>query len=178
MARAGDRKVGFFSLLFFAGLGASLGVLGWQGLTWLMTSVWKPISVLNALDWLHLRWAVSPTAWPGVHHFLSNTPLSAGLFAAAVVSLVVYAILNCPTLACGPIMCEGLRAESFETTVNPALKTPALVITVNFDEKKMEQVTFARNANDVVASRADEPGSAKVQAMSFDEVFKGIDAMK
>ena len=94
MARTGDRRGGLFSLLFFAGMGAALGVLGWQALTWLMTSVWKPISLLTALNWLHLRWAVSPTLWPDLQQFLGNTPLAAGLFAAAVASLVVYALLN------------------------------------------------------------------------------------
>ena len=73
---------------------------------------------------------------------------------------------------------SNLRADSFESTPNAALKKPALVISVRFDESKMEQVTFARSGADVVASRAGEPGSAKVQASSFDEVFKGIDEMK
>jgi hypothetical protein len=90
----GDRKGGFFSLLFFAGTGAALGVLGWQGLTWLMTSVWKPISVLTALNWLHVRWAVSPTLWPELHRFLGNTPLTVALLAVAVLSLIAYALRN------------------------------------------------------------------------------------
>ena len=72
----------------------------------------------------------------------------------------------------------GLRAESFETTMNPALKNPALVVTIRFDENKMEQVAFAKSGTDVVASRSGEPGTAKVQAPAFDEVFKGIDEMK
>jgi hypothetical protein len=73
---------------------------------------------------------------------------------------------------------SGLRAESFEAGTNAALKNPALVVTVRFDENKMEQVTFARADGDVLANRSDEPGTAKVPAASFDEVFKGIDEMK
>ena len=73
---------------------------------------------------------------------------------------------------------SSLRAESFESTVNAALRTPALVVTIQFDDKKMEKVTFARAGSDVVASRSDEPGTAKVLTASFDEVFKGIDEMK
>jgi hypothetical protein len=73
---------------------------------------------------------------------------------------------------------SGLRAESFETAMNPALKNPALAVTIRFDENKMEQVTFARSGADVVASRAGEPGTAKIQVAGFDEVFKGIDEMK
>ena len=73
---------------------------------------------------------------------------------------------------------SSLRAESFESTTNAALKSPALAIIIRFDENKMEQVTFAKAGADVVASRVGEPGTAKVQASSFDEVFKGIDEMK
>jgi hypothetical protein len=73
---------------------------------------------------------------------------------------------------------SSLRAESFESAVNAALKSPALVVTIRYDENKMEQVTFAKAGADVVASRMGEPGTAKVMASSFDEVFKGIDEMK
>lgn len=73
---------------------------------------------------------------------------------------------------------SGLRAESFESSPAAALKTPVLVVKVQFDDKKMEQVAFARSGSDVLASRSDEPGMAKVMAASFDEVFKGIDEMK
>jgi hypothetical protein len=73
---------------------------------------------------------------------------------------------------------SGLRAESFETASNPALKTPALIVKTRFDDNKMEQVTFGRAGTDVVASRADEPGTAKVEATSFDETIKALDAVK
>jgi hypothetical protein len=73
---------------------------------------------------------------------------------------------------------SGLRAESFEAGANAALKNPALVVAVRFDENKMEQVTFARAGGDVLANRSDEPGAAKVLTASFDEVLKGIDEMK
>jgi hypothetical protein len=72
----------------------------------------------------------------------------------------------------------GLRAESFESTASAALRNPALVVSVQFDEQKKEQISFARAGSDVVASRSDEAGSAKVLAASFDEVLKGIDEMK
>lgn len=72
----------------------------------------------------------------------------------------------------------GLRAESFETAVHPALKNPVLTVNVRFDDNKMEEVVFGRASNDVFASRADEPGTATVLADSFDEVMKGMDEMK
>lgn len=72
----------------------------------------------------------------------------------------------------------SLRADSFDATANAALKKPELTVTVKFDESKMEQVTFARAANDGFASRSDEPGSAKFMASTLDDVLKAIDAVK
>jgi hypothetical protein len=73
----------------------------------------------------------------------------------------------------------ALRAQSFEATANPALKSPALVTTVTYDQNNTETVTLAKTGNDVVASRADEPGSAKVEGTpALDDVMKAIDAVK
>ena len=60
---------------------------------------------------------------------------------------------------------------------SPALKTPALTVTAQFDNKT-ETVAFARAGATVVASRNGEPGSASVDAMAFDELMKAIDAVK
>lgn len=73
---------------------------------------------------------------------------------------------------------SGLRADSFEATANAALKKPELTVVVRFDDKKMEQVAFARAGSDVVAGRADEPGSATVDAMSYEDAIKALDAVK
>ena len=72
----------------------------------------------------------------------------------------------------------ALRADSFDTGSNAALKTPALTVNVQFDEKKTEQVTLARSGADVVASRSDDPGTARLAASAFDEVLKAIDGMR
>jgi uncharacterized protein DUF4340 len=72
----------------------------------------------------------------------------------------------------------GLRAASFDDKPNPALNSPALVVTVNFGENKQETVTFGRSGTDVFASRSDEPGTAKVEGSGLDDVMKAIDAVK
>jgi hypothetical protein len=72
----------------------------------------------------------------------------------------------------------ALRAESYETSAHPSLKTPALTVTVRFDEGKTETVTFGRSGGDVFASRADEPGAAKLDGMAFDAAVKASDAAK
>lgn len=73
---------------------------------------------------------------------------------------------------------SALRAESFATAANPALKTPALTVIVRFDDSKTEQVTFGRAGTDIVASRSDEPGTAAVDAMSFEDTIKALDAVR
>lgn len=73
---------------------------------------------------------------------------------------------------------SGLRASSFETTPPAALKTPVLDVSVVFDEKKMETVTFGRSGSDVFASRPDEPGAAKLESAGFDDTMKALDALK
>ena len=72
----------------------------------------------------------------------------------------------------------GLRAETFEAAAHPSLKMPALTVTVRFDEGKTETVTFGRSGTDVFASRAGEPGSAKLDGAAFDAAMKAIDAAK
>jgi hypothetical protein len=74
---------------------------------------------------------------------------------------------------------SSLRAESFAPAPNPALKTPVLTVIAQFgDDKKTEQVTFARAGADVVASRADEAGMATVDAASFDDALKALDEVQ
>jgi hypothetical protein len=90
----GDRKGGLLSFGGFACTGAAALVFGWQGLTWLMTSVWKPLSVLTALNWMHVRWAIAPGSWADLHQFLGHTPLALALLAAAGLSFLVYALIN------------------------------------------------------------------------------------
>ena len=43
---------------------------------------------------------------------------------------------------------------------------------------KTETVTFGRAGADTYASRADEPGSAKLEINSFDEAIKALDGLK
>jgi uncharacterized surface protein with fasciclin (FAS1) repeats len=72
----------------------------------------------------------------------------------------------------------NLRAVTFEATPNAVLKMPVLKVTVTFDQKKMETVTVGRMGTVVAASRADEPGSATVDATPVDEVLKALEGVK
>jgi hypothetical protein len=73
----------------------------------------------------------------------------------------------------------NLRAQSFAADQPAALKTPALSVVARFDDgKRTETVTFGRVGSDVFAMRADEPGAAKLEANTFDEAIKALDALK
>lgn len=71
----------------------------------------------------------------------------------------------------------GLRAQSFEDSAHPSLRTPELVVTIGFDEKT-ETVRLARSGSDLFASRPDEPGAAKLEAARLDDVLKALDELK
>ena len=72
----------------------------------------------------------------------------------------------------------SLRATSFDSAPPAALKSPQLIVTVRYDENKTETVSFARQGQDVVAARSDEPGAARIMASMFDEAIKALDAVK
>ncbi len=73
---------------------------------------------------------------------------------------------------------SNVRAQSFEAATHASLEMPVVTVTIRFDSDKTETVAFGRSATDVFASRADEPGTAKVDAMAFDEAVKAVDALK
>ena len=88
------RGKNFFGVVIFIGIGGALCVFGWQALTWLMTSVWKPISVLTALNWLHIRWSVFPDSWYGLHQLLGNTPLAVALLGVGVLGFIAFVVFD------------------------------------------------------------------------------------
>jgi hypothetical protein len=73
---------------------------------------------------------------------------------------------------------SSLRAESFEAAANPSLKKPILTVTAKFNEENTETVNFGRAGSDVFVGRSDEPGSAKLEAKSFDEAEKALEQLK
>ena len=73
---------------------------------------------------------------------------------------------------------SNIRALLFQDRVDPVLKMPTLVATLKLDNNTTETVTFARNGNAVLGSRADEPGSATVDMMAFNDAMTALDAVK
>ncbi len=75
----------------------------------------------------------------------------------------------------------GIRATGFveAPAAAKALATPELAVTIKFDEgKKEEKVTLAKAGTDAFASRAGEPGAAKVDASAIDAAVKALQELK
>lgn len=71
----------------------------------------------------------------------------------------------------------SLRADTFEASAPASLKSPALEVTVAYDDKT-ETVRFGRAGTDVRAARSDEPGAGVVEAKAFDDALTSLDAVK
>ena len=78
---------------------------------------------------------------------------------------------------------SNLKTQRFEAKVDPALKTPTLVVTVSFtpnkNDNRRETVTLARSGSSAVATRPDEPGVLQIEGeMPLEPVIKAVDALK
>jgi hypothetical protein len=75
----------------------------------------------------------------------------------------------------------GIRATGFvdAPAAAKALAAPELAVTIKFDEgKKEEKVTLGKAGTDAFASRAGEPGAAKVDASGIDNAAKALQELK
>lgn len=73
---------------------------------------------------------------------------------------------------------SGIRAQSFMSNRHSSFNMPVLTATIRFASDRTETVTFGRSGSDVFASRADEPGTATVETLTFDDTMKALDAVK
>ena len=75
----------------------------------------------------------------------------------------------------------GIRATGFvdAPAAAKALAAPELAVTIKFDQgKKEEKVTLGKAGTDAFASRAGEPGAAKVDASAIDNAAKALQELK
>ncbi len=71
---------------------------------------------------------------------------------------------------------SNLRAESW--LEGAAAGAPALSFAVTFDDGgKQERVSFAKQGDNVYATRTDEPGAAKVSATDYDTAARALNAV-
>ena len=64
--------------LWCVGLGllGAISIWMYQVFSFLRFGQWMPISVLTALSWLEVEWAIFPNQWLGVYKVLDFLPLS------------------------------------------------------------------------------------------------------
>jgi hypothetical protein len=74
----------------------------------------------------------------------------------------------------------NIRATGFvDAAAAKALSTPELSATIKFDEgKKEDKVAVAKSGTDGFASRAGEPGAAKIDPSAIDAVTKALQELK
>jgi len=72
----------------------------------------------------------------------------------------------------------AVRAESFEARAPAALDAPLLEVTLAYGEDRTETVRFARAGEDAFASRAGEPGAARIDALSLDDILTALDEVQ
>jgi len=74
----------------------------------------------------------------------------------------------------------GARATGFvETTAKTGLDKPDLTVTIKSDQgKREEKVSVSRSGTDAYATRAGDPGAAKIDVATVDNIIKSLEALK
>jgi hypothetical protein len=78
-----DKELVGLALMF-----GSVCVLGWQVYEFLRFNFWTPVSVITALEWMKVGWAINPNDWIGLYNILIKTPLSLIMFVLGFFVLV------------------------------------------------------------------------------------------
>jgi hypothetical protein len=75
---------------------------------------------------------------------------------------------------------SGLTVDKYvDAKTKTGADAPAAVVSAKYDEgKKEERVVFGKVGSDVFATRAGEPGGARIDAAKFDDAMKALDAVK
>ena len=76
--------------ILLIGFAAAIGIIGWQGYSYLRFGQWPALSIVAVLQWLQIDWARSPRDWMGLHELLDAIPLSLAAFVAGIVPLSVW----------------------------------------------------------------------------------------
>lgn len=81
MSKPSGNDVLILILISLAFLFGAIGSIGWQIYTYLKFDEWHSISLITAMRWFEIKWAVSPDGWFGLYKVLDYIPLSlASLF--------------------------------------------------------------------------------------------------
>lgn len=67
----------------------SLCLLGWQGYEFLRYNFFTSVSIITALEWMKVGWALNPTDWMGLYNIFIKLPLSLIVFVFGLFVLVL-----------------------------------------------------------------------------------------
>jgi len=68
--------IGVATLLVVVSFLSGLSIVGWQVYGYLRQEVWQPVSAIDALRYLNMKWAIAPTDWLGLYRILEWMPLA------------------------------------------------------------------------------------------------------
>jgi hypothetical protein len=69
-----------------------VGLVGWQIYHYLRHDIWNSVSVVSALQWSGVKWAIAPTDWLGLHRILEWMPLSLAFVVIGI--LILFAVAS------------------------------------------------------------------------------------
>lgn len=79
-------------LLILSGIISLVGIMGWQGYTYLQFGDWTPVSIIDGLQYLEFEWATTPDNWLGLHNILGWFHLGIGILLCTIlVSILISA---------------------------------------------------------------------------------------
>lgn len=81
---ASDARFGIAIIIMLGGI----AIFGYQVYQYLKAGIWQPISLTTAMQFMNVKWAISPTDWAGLYQILDFIPLSATVFVAGFAALV------------------------------------------------------------------------------------------
>jgi hypothetical protein len=79
--------LGYLVWVLLLGFLAAVGILGWQGYSYLRLGKWPALSTIVVLQWLQVDWARSPRDWTGLHALLDAIPMSVAAFVGGIVPI-------------------------------------------------------------------------------------------
>lgn len=72
----------------------------------------------------------------------------------------------------------ALRAQSFSgSTDSNGLQQPALTVSMSYDGDKFERVRIGRSGGEAFAARDQEPGTARLDQVAFEDAIKALDGV-
>ena len=81
-------------VIFLWGILGAIGTFGWQLYTYLKAGAWHSLSIITAMRWFGIEWALTPSDWFGIYKILDAFPLSLFYFVLGLAVVGVAVVLG------------------------------------------------------------------------------------